>query len=1389
MNNIYNNGSASADGNMSSNTYNFIPADMVEVLAEGAPLPSPEVLGGKSAAYCVYSSELKPIASDPTPMALRYLGTWAEGAAGLRAENLDLNDTDTADRYELYVRVEQAGTQYFAVEADDSARLVIPGLGVDITKPVSSLNIARGEGVAAQAGFYRIAQLSYSNIQYGSANAVALKVSHDTQAIPDGDYSGYNTFSRSFSSAPNIKLYVLLKGAVPQKVATSASSCECACSCKAEGQGKAELGCARWSMVFGQFPMMAGMPSAQLGLFSTSLAAADLTPAVLRVDHPMMRTLTVAGDTATVQPPFGDPVQYSIESGNPLDVSASSSARVRVVDSVYLEEVFADGSSLLYPLEGGSPVRITTSEDVSFTAAEFAAVFEVLRDENGQIAQVYSASTGLLHVQTFGASAFMIYLYPLSQVGAKGESGFYTASGTPLKSVGISGVAGSELDVIEQPAEGTETRHRWLKNGDIWSLAEGTDAFSVSQGQVNTPMSPTMWKESRSFTDSEGNVISAEEQQWRFAPFGQVLDKSVVGAGDEAQETSYLYGEIAGRNDYGRLRYIQLPNGGHIRYEYDAQGRVTLSAEPTAVAGFAEKGTRTSYSSARFYDNRPTIVKEVFIREDGTELLLSTVTHAYTDTEDVHRVTTTRTAAGTTLSPVSIEERFGSSAELVYARGRLKMQQEENGVQTHHAYQTTTEYGACVLHTRETRSAEGALVPGQSERYSEYIAVDGTVTRREHHALSADSTWLLLSTESYTYDALHRELSCTRGNGRTRTKTWMCCGLLSETDEDGVTTLYNYDAAKRLIGTERSATPTTPSIVTAYQLDTAGRRIGTLTTTGELVTSTATAYDSLGRTVSQTDVLGRTSTTSYSADGLTTTETTPAGATLITTRHSDGSVLREHGTGQRETLTSYALQDDALVTEIALSDGTVLSRSLVNGLELPIRSDEASSTGFVRSHRAYNDKGQLIRSYADAGDDATAMAPTLIEYNDMGQESRQVLALADEPSEMNSPVTELSYGLESADDGVYRVTTQTRYNASGNPLTSTVKRLVSELSATLADKTVSIDERGNTSSEWSEYSAPCRVTRLAVSPASSITAQTVIVDGFTVSEQDFAGIVTTHARSFTSTGVCTENTDGRGNVSTVQTDKAGRVISETDAADHTTSTEYAPGLDAPALVTDAMGHTSCYRYDIRGRKVAEWGTALQPACFGYDEAGRMTSLTTFRAGTETVSTDPSERTDGDTTTWAYHAATGSELRKTYADGSSTVKTYDAFNRLSTETSARGLVATYAYEPARGLLTGISYSDETPGIAYSYNHLGMLIQVTDAAGTRSLGYNTYGEAETDSLVAGEKTHLITELRDSLGRSVGYTYAKDGAVQQTVGTSYGTDGRITGAGFLHGGEIKK
>ncbi len=174
-----------------------------------------------------------------------------------------------------------------------------------------------------------------------------------------------------------------------------------------------------------------------------------------------------------------------------------------------------------------------------------------------------------------------------------------------------------------------------------------------------------------------------------------------------------------------------------------------------------------------------------------------------------------------------------------------------------------------------------------------------------------------------------------------------------------------------------------------------------------------------------------------------------------------------------------------------------------------------------------------------------------------------------------------------------------------------------------------------------------------------------------------------------------------------------------------TTTEYDAAHNQPSIITDAMGNTTCYRYDARGRKVAEWGTGIQPAVFSYDDADRLTTLTTFRANDGDITTDPSERTDGDTTRWTYHDATGLETRKTYADGSSIAKTYDAYNRLSTETDARGNVKTHTYEHARGLLQGTTYSDDTTARSYQYNHLGQLTQGVNDAGTRIIGYTPYG----------------------------------------------------------------
>ena len=95
----------------------------------------------------------------------------------------------------------------------------------------------------------------------------------------------------------------------------------------------------------------------------------------------------------------------------------------------------------------------------------------------------------------------------------------------------------------------------------------------------------------------------------------------------------------------------------------------------------------------------------------------------------------------------------------------------------------------------------------------------------------------------------------------------------------------------------------------------------------------------------------------------------------------------------------------------------------------------------------------------------------------------------------NSPVTEYAYGAESTEEGIFSLSTTTRYNAAGQPLTSSQKQLVSQLSPTLESKVISVNERGLTSTQWSVYNTDTKRIRYS-SPTSDITAETVTVSGF-----------------------------------------------------------------------------------------------------------------------------------------------------------------------------------------------------------------------------------------------------------------------------------------------------
>ena len=1037
---------------------------------------------------------------------------------------------------------------------------------------------------------------------------------------------------------------------------------------------------------------------------------------------------------------------------------------------------------VVFSASTGKPERVISADDKVVTAAQYNAGVVTRFDASGNVVSCYSARDGLmLAAQQDDGSLNIAYFAP-SAVTVNPD-GTYTTTGDPFRTQNFRTVRDNDGRLVT-----TITRRQGTLPATIVTRTVEPGKVTIVQGSGNEAIQQTF--QGYQAPNNMRYVIETVEKEDNSAPaINTITEEQLTSKGlcrlhhtdgrgsDVAQVTSYNYDENA------RLSRVNRPDGSYTRYEYDTLGRVVLEAEPWAGGG--EKVTTTTYSTARFFDCRPASIEVSY--HNNT---VSTETRTYEDSAAVNRMTVNTTANGMTRTRVV--ETYGRTPAYAYAAGRVKSVTDVSGVQTIHEYAATAAHGAVHLHTVTTKAA-GVLVAGQSTRREEYIAADDTVVFMQESVWDG-SDWQLLSTTAAQYDEQHRRTRTTHGNGRFSTKTWMCCGVLSETDEDGVQTDYAYDSAQQLVETTRAAvydgdTCITPETITEYVRDAAGRVIITTTRAGALTTVTCTAYDAVGRVVAQTDALGRTTTTAYSADGLTTTQTTPSGATLVTTRNTDGSTAHVSGTGQRELKYAYDVSSGRMRTTVRLADDSILSQTLENGFGETVVETAPSTTGFIYTRSEYNNRAQLTRRYQDTSMGATPTASTLYEYDAFGNLSRQTLALDEEPSPLNSPVVEFAYGVEEGTDGIYSVTTRTRYNAAGTALTSTRKVLISSLSSTLAIKSVAIDERGLTSTEWTEYGVGTVKDSYSSVPTSSITAHQVMVDGFTVSHSDHAGVASTQSRRFTETGMELTHTDGRGNATTTRTDIAGRTVSVTDAAGNTSTTAYNPYFDEPSVVTDACGKTACYKYDIRGRKVAEWGTAIQPACFGYDDADRMTSLATFRAGMETISTDPSSRTDGDVTTWAYHATTGLEVSKTYADGKGTVKTYDAFNRLATETDARGKVKNCSYEHARGLLLEISYSDDTPTESFVYNHLGQLTLVTDSAGIRAFGYNAYGEQETDSLLAEGVTHLVTETRDSFGRSTGYTYTKGDATQQTVTTAYGTDGRISGAGFIHGGQEKQ
>ncbi len=1058
--------------------------------------------------------------------------------------------------------------------------------------------------------------------------------------------------------------------------------------------------------------------------------------------------------------PTGSAISFHAGTGSaeavPVGTSRKLNYRVRLVSEdgqpcpsgspAFLDMVQSNGRILRFSASTGRVSSLISPSGVETTAEQYAAQLQVTRNpETGAVESVWSKSQGLLQTIPAGNKLTLAWFAP-GQV-RRNSLGLLSGMGLPWKTVTYETTEkdGVPVMLIDEQREGMPAFHseRYVKGNNV-TIITGEGAERIVRTIERGFLPGDKWETIETYRrmDADGNIsddppASCVRTVKKNTEGGWLTLSRTVGYGTpEAQTTLYTY------NEQFRRTLVIEPNGSYTRYEYDERGRTTLEARPWAGGG--EQAMRTTYADLRFNDFRPASETDLIIDEDGEETVLARRVYTYEDSDEVNRTTVTETALGSVNVHTSVSETNGPAAVYPYARGRERFIQGVDGRQTLIEYAPADSHGAIHMVTR-TSMVNGDIVSGQSSREVEYIADNGTVTRNERYVHTGEG-WSLVAAEDYEYNVELKRTRVTRANGRVSTTEWMCCGPLRETDEDGITVSYGYDTAKQLVESIRSATETTPETIVSYVRDAEDRVLEMRRDVGPMTTVESSFYDSIGRVTSTTDVLGRTTYTDYSEDLLVTTVTSPSGATFITEVYYDGTTVLRSGTGQREIETRMELTPEGILTT-RLTGNVILSRQLSNGFGETLREDTPNTLGgFISTHHTYNGKGQRTRSQTEQ------MAPTLYEYDEMGNMVKQTLALSDTPTPLNSRITEKSQSYAVREDGIYQIQTTIAYNASGQPLVQMTETLVSSLSAILESRSRSQDIYGQVSESWSEYTAPTKRTQYAKIPTSVLIASAIVVDGFVQQSTDNTGITTTQSRSYTSSGQKVTQTDGRGNTTSTETDLAGRIIKEPDAARATITRVYDSRFDLPSCVTNALGDTTCYAYDIRGRKIAEYGTAVQPACFGYDEADRMISLTTFRIADEEITTDPSERTDGDTTRWTYEEATGRQLKKTYADGSEVIDTYDAMNRLSTRTLARGIATSYSYDPLTGETTQVHYSDETPDFTYEFNHLGQIVAITTQGEEHpySLTYNDYGVMAAEGYWMGWQESHVKRTFDAFGR---------------------------------------
>lgn len=905
-------------------------------------------------------------------------------------------------------------------------------------------------------------------------------------------------------------------------------------------------------------------------------------------------------------------------------------------------------------------------------------------------------------------------------------------------------------------------------------------------------------------------LCSAEKEVYQRRLYGDVLVSRTEGYETPLERTwTYGYGSDPSSPNYGKRIRETRPDGAVVEMEYDSNGNVIQRTEPWY--GDIQKKISYTYSSEKFNDRR--VIREVANLSNGEKTVqMYSISNVYSNSGETTSKTTSQTGCGQTRPTNSAStEWYVNHPSCIYAQGRIKKKKEIDGTEIHYEYALCSDYQSLWKCT-ETLQGEHGIVSGKSTRTVHYYAENGNEIATDYlvHVLG---NFVSVDFKQMTYDESHRVIRTDYANGLYSSAEWSCAGPLWETDIRGLQTRYTYNGVKRLVSMERDAavpveswngdemTAACPDTVTNFTHDGAGRILSVTTSMGSHINNVVNEYDILGRIVSRTDELGRLTSYSYSSDGLTTTETTFTGSTLSTRLFPSGLVAEESGTGQEGRYYAYEVDEYVGIRKNAHLDPDCRVRvesTVEDGggrfrmVEKATISPEAGHSISTRNLTLYNEKGQVVHW---TGDDSVNYA---YGYDELGnlRLSRKVGSTEDVtlPGDRLFEtyfhlLSVVPFGVpQEAAQMIFKVSSETLPRQDASDLTEDTYELVSRKNTSLVSLTLHKDVYGRWSWEKT-YNENGNIRILRGRNGCDEEEETVILNGDIVRKKETDGTMTKYKRTYGSSGNTLTIQDARGKNMVIEYDLVGREIQRTDQNGEITVTTYDAVTGLPSCVTTPDGKKKYYEYDFRNRLIRQYGSAVQPMKWEYDDRDHVVALYTYRSPDGILDTVP--ESGGDVTRWNYDHVSGFLLDKTYADGTRTSYIFDEWERLVTRRQSRGVESVYRYDEVIGKLVSITHSDGTPSVSITYDERDRIATIQDASGSRSMEYSGFED------VASETSHWLVDStlsysRDSLGRPSGYALSLDGTAVQQVALSYDTLDRLSvvslnGKSFTYGYDI--